>query len=517
MVEISLNDITRSYSNIKKEAFKLYKKQDIDNVLSLIDLSALIAASFNWLYTDKEVEDLLYEIAQKNIKKRTLQYIPNQNRIVFYDQIGTTACLGLQYLRGLMVANFEILYIFESSNRKCSPIIIDELKGYSKAVVLIIDSGKPQKIKAITELYNTILSFQPEKSIIHSPCDGAFGVVLWNALPQIKRYRIVPGDHHFYLGASRSDFFFEFRNYGYTIATEKRNIPKEQILFQPYYPIIDNNHFDEFPAITQNKIVILSAGAIYKTYGEDDLFFIILKKLLSDFPQIIILFVGTGSEAPFRKFIKINGLKDRLLLLGYRNDLNMCIANSDIYLATYPITGGLTTQYAAYYSKPILSFTTDDLIINQLDDIIGVSLNKKQPITHTNLTDFFMYAKHLILDDDFRKEEGNRVKEMLTTEYQFNKNLLSNLMGNNHVKIPNKLTIDYNKITNLYLDIENYYCPNLKNLIFVNLRLKYIELYYHLIFPTISSPIFYSDLWIKILRVSKRTINKVIKNSLKKI
>jgi len=498
MFEISLYDIEHVYNTLKNKAFNCYSHNKIDQLINFIDASASIAAHFNWIFTDAEVEDLLRKVAYKYVYMKG-DFVPNSKKIVFYDQIGSTTCLGLQYLRGLIGSDFEILYIFESSTRKCSPVILEELSKCAKATSFIINSSKSNKIGTIIELYNTILSFQPQKSIFHSPAEGAFGVILWNALPQIKRYRIVPGDHHFYLGISCTDFFFEFRKYGYTVAIEKRYISKDKILFQPYYPVIDNDLFYGFPIKTQNKVIIFSAGAMYKSYGENDLYFHIIKKLLFDYPQVIFLFAGGGFDVPFKNFVKTNNFQNRLILLGFRQDLNMCIANSDIFLATFPFTGGLTTQYAAYYSKPILSYTTADLSMNIIDDLIGSPLFKKQPITYTDLNAFFSYAKELILNKQFRMEEGIRVNKILTTKQEFNYNLMSNLGDCVVDCVKEKLYIDYNKHLNLYLNIERNYIPILETFLVLKFRFNFINLFPQLIIPILFNSMFYKRL-IKRLR-----------------
>lgn len=51
-----------------------------------------------------------------------------------------------------------------------------------------------------------------------------------------------------------------------------------------------------------------------------------------------------------------------VFLIGDRHDINEVFKHSDIFLNTYPIGGGLMTQYAAANSKPILSLGVKDEI-----------------------------------------------------------------------------------------------------------------------------------------------------------
>ncbi len=504
MYNIKLQDVVKCYETIKKQINKKYKKQDIDKVIDLTDSLALVVEKFNWIFCDYEIEKLLQIISNKYVIKSATNN-SDIRKIVFYDQIGSTECLGLQYLRSLMYYNFEILYIFESSTRTCSKILLDELIHYQKAKIIIVDSSKNNKIHEINNLYKEIIIFNPHKAILHSPAEGAFGVILWNALSQIERYRIVPGDHHFYLGILCVDYFFEFRRFGFTTATDKRLIDKNSIYIQPYYPISDNSFFDGFPVDISNKIIIFTAGALYKIYGENEIFFYILKKLLSDNPQIIIFLAGDGSFSPIINFIKENRFEDRLILLGYRKDLNLCIANSDIYLSTFPLTGALTSQFAASYSKPILSYTSEDLCVNYIDDILGDEINQdNHKVTFTNLDDFFIYANKLINDSDFRAKEGYKVNKSLTTKTNFDTNLLSILNKENQKRAIEKLEINFEKSVKININIENKYVPNLKYYLLKKFHFNFFLLFPRLIIPTFFSLFFYKFIIEKYLYKTKR-------------
>jgi len=493
MSKLGLSDVIKSYNAIKKIVELNFKKRNIDKVIDYVDVLASLAAMFNWIFKDNEIEKLLEKIANESVKKNYTNFVPNHKKIVFYDQIGTSNCLALQYIRGLISADYEIFYIFESSSRRCSSNLINELKQYPNSKMLIIDSSKKDKIKQIIDVYNEILQFQPSKAILHSPAEGAFGVILWNALSHIVRFRIVPGDHHFYLGLSCSDYFFEFRRWGYTTAILKRDIDKNKIIIQPYYPIIDNNKFYGLPEQSKDKIIIFSAGSFYKTYGENDIYFCVLKKILQAHPQVIIYFAGGGFDVPFKKYIKSNGFQDRIILLGYRNDLNMCIANSDIYLTTFPFTGGLTTQYAAYYSIPILSYTTQNLSINLIEDILGGNrLKVEDKVTFTDLNIFFEYANELIIDRKFRLSEGLRMSKMLIKKEIFNKNLISALENKNNEISFKEMVIDYSKSVDLYLNIENKYIPSLRFVLLEKFRLKFFFIFPWLLISTLFSKLFLS-------------------------
>lgn len=493
MFKLSLTDIKKVYSIVKKRVFKKYQLHDFDNLIKYSDLLCFCVYRFNWIFVDKDIEDLLQKTANEHFTNSINKSGLDKNRIIFYDQIGSIECLGLQYLRALIAADYEILYIFESSTRKCAQTLLTEISSYEKIKIVCVDSSKPNKLTLVEDLRNQIIRFNPSKALIHSPAEGAFGVVLWNSLVGINRFKIVPGDHHFYLGVNCADYFIEYRKFGYTTAVQKREIDKRKIYMLPYYPLVDNNDFKGFDNDFSDKVVIFSAGAPYKIYGENSLYFDILKRIIHKHPNVIILFAGDGYLKPFQNFIEKNNLNVKIKLLGYRRDLNMCVAKSDIYLVTFPISGGLTTQYAAYHSKPILAFTTPNLSVNYVEDVVGVDRdNMVEKITYTDIEEFFDYADKIIFDSTFRISEGLRVNSLLTKLDDFNLRLRNILDGSCQTVDMKFENIDYNKLVDQNIDVENKYIPNLRVCI-----VKYFRCGFLIHFSFIFSKVFFSKSFIK--------------------
>ena len=107
--------------------------------------------------------------------------------------------------------------------------------------------------------------------------------MVFSALTSSSRFLINLTDHAFWLGTCCIDYCLEFRDYGYTISLQKRKINSEKLLYQPYYPIADSSEYLDLPFSLINNKIILTGGAFYKMYGEDDIFFNILQNLLSTY------------------------------------------------------------------------------------------------------------------------------------------------------------------------------------------------------------------------------------------
>ena len=92
-------------------------------------------------------------------------------------------------------------------------------------------------------------------------------------------------------------------------------------MLQPYYPIKNRWPFAGFPENTAGKTVLFSGGGLYKIYGAGGKYFEIVKDILDLYPNVVLLYAGTGDTAPFERFIKENNFCNRIFLLGFRKDI----------------------------------------------------------------------------------------------------------------------------------------------------------------------------------------------------
>ena len=464
-------NIAKIYAGIKKLAFKAAKKRHYTEALWHFDNAAIVAYQFNWIFSDDEIENCIKDISLNVIQKKKQKYEPVKNRYIFYDQIGNGRVLALQYLRALMAWDVEILYVLETGRHSLPDTIIPEIENYKKAEVYILPNNIEDQMEKVQEIYDKIFDYQAEKVFFHSPAEGAFGVMLWNSLPkEIVRYRIVPGDHHYYLGVNVTDYSVGFRPFGLAIDRQRRGYHPEQLLSQPYYPLIFNkNNFQGFPIEeTNDKIILLSGASIYKIYGSD-IYFEIVKHILDYDERTILLFAGVGNTSRLSQFIKENNYESRLFHIGHRSDIYELMSRCDIYLGTYPFGGGLMTQYAALCKKPVIQYTKK--INNEVAgffDIESVLLpenGKNISVSHTELDSLFKYAEALIDDESFRKEEGERLHKRVVKEDEFN-NLLYDLIHSKEIKKYEYTPIseeNFNYTLDWYIETENSWTHDCKN------------------------------------------------------
>lgn len=454
-------DIVNGFNTIKKLGIRAARNKNHSKALYYFDQAAILAYNLNWIFKDQEIENCLNNIAKQLLPNVCERYNPNKNRFVFYDQIGSTTVLALQYLRALISWNIEFLYILDPS-RYSSNEIIDEISKYSKAEVYVLPELLEDKVLNVRLIYDKIILYSPEITFLHSPADGSFGVMLWSLLPQIKRYRIVPGDHHFYLGISVTDYAIEFREFGLSLSFYKRDLHSEQLILQPYYPIENNAKFEGLPSFEIEKpIIIYTGGATYKIMGEDNLFFEIMKKILLNYENVIILFSGSEYNLYIDDFIKQNKFEKRFYFLGFRKDFIEIMKKCDIYLGTYPFFGGLMTQYAAICKKPILQYLPEKQIsylLDGIESVLAYGQHAEKRISFDKLKDFFEYADKLIIDDFFRVREGEILSTRVINKAEFEEVLYAQIfVQRNDINIKQINENYFYEKEKWYLDVANNY------------------------------------------------------------
>ena len=185
-------------------------------------------------------------------------------------------------------------------------------------------------------------------------------------------------------------------------------------------------------------------------FGRNGKFFKILDSLLSLSEKAVILVAGSGDIKTFGKNVRSLTNRDRIYYIGNRKDINEVFRHCDIYLDTYPLGGGLMEQYACVNAKPLLIYSDFSMPVidrSQAGETLRV-YNKTEDLLH--------YAKRLILDNDYRRDEGSRNIQFVCKEDTFNSRL-ERILANAEETSPswNEVKIDYVQWRNLYLEVEN--------------------------------------------------------------
>ncbi|UTN04634.1 hypothetical protein L0669_01725 [Flavobacterium bizetiae] len=471
MLDFTKEDFLRQYDDLKRIAAKCFENSDLESSLKYIEICAKLGYNSNFFYTDNEIENLIFNISQKINTWFFEDFISIKGKYALIDTNGSdNHGLTQQYIRAFINANIEFIYIYGDTDLNRIKIIQEEIAAYPKGSIFTFEReySYVEKIKLIEKL---IFDYKPEKYLMHIMPWDVVAITICNILKNVIRYNINATDHAYWLGASCIEYCIEFRSYGCSVSLDKRGLKREQLLLLPYYPIVNKTNFNGFPEeISESSIKVFSGGSYYKIYGENNVYFDLIKQFLISNDNVVLLFAGTGNNSIFEKFINSNNLHTRIFLLGNRSDINEVYESCDFYLGTYPLCGGLMSQYASYNSKPILAYTNDKLPVNFIEGF--VCHQSKHIITRTSIPEFLAYGNKLCEDPEFRYNEGKELKKCLITPELFNDEF-KYLMSNNKSKRDFvQEIIDYDVFSTLYLEVENKYLHDSQLLIGSTFRLN---------------------------------------------
>lgn len=473
-MKLTLEYVEKDYNNLKKIAKKELDRKNYEDCLNLISCAANIAYHLNSKFYDDEFENYLEILSFNLIENINFENI--SGRWIFYDYFGLdNRGLTQQYLNALDDLGIEYLYILERYiSEKEHKDIIEQVKNNEKATMYINDSSLNFKVQ-IKNILRVISEYKPEKALLQFAPWSCLSIILWARLNLIERYFINLTDHAFWLGKSSFDYCLEFREYGFQLSKDYRKIPFEKLLIQKYYPIVGKNKFLGFPKEVNDKKIIFTGGAYYKILGYNNLFLDILKKILEQNPDSIILFAGGGNSKVIDEYIIKNKLEDRFLLIGHRSDINEVIKNSYLYLNTFPVGGGLLSLYAILNKTIVLSFGTKSLRLINPETLFLDGIDYK--ITYYDESELLQEINKVLNDNNYKKYKESQLENLIITPEKFKENF-ENIINSENINYNFSISISNDEISELrklYLDVENNYLKQYDLIKFKWLGLNYFK------------------------------------------
>lgn len=447
-------DILYVTNKIKKEIDVQIEKENYNNALGLISLCADIYYSSNICYYDEHLEKNLYNISNKVIKNNAYDK-SNSECIIFYDGFGLNfRGLAQIYLKALCNSVKKVVYITYEEQKNSIPDLIEIVSKNNGQIIFI--NGK-NEIDKILKLNAVVMNFRPKYFFFYSyPSDVIATTLLHSHKGNFIRYQINLTDHAFWLGSDAIDYCIEFRDYGAIISKEKRNIPENKIHKLPFYPVYKITPFQGYPfdVDVNTQRIIFSGGSLYKTFGDNNKYYEVIRNILGKYNDVIFWYAGSGKRTEMDKLIK--EYPNRVFLTNERSDLIQILKHSYLYLSTYPICGGLMFQYAAIAKKVPLTLSfgdiTSEFLLNQSS--LGIEFD--------NTDDYYEELDKLMEDMNYLHEKEEKVSRSVIKEDEF-ENALFDIIDKN----ANSFSIDFCKINDtplheLYLNNYKYFdiCKN---------------------------------------------------------
>lgn len=437
-----ITKIEKKIEKLKRKVEKFIKCRQYEKALMLISSIATILFEYGQKHVDEELEDYLLEIGNK-IGKLNDELIANRNdkNIVFYDALGFDfGGFAYIYLDALCKLDFHVTYIINSNRVEAIPHIT-ELLNNSKADIIPV----PWNINIISRseyLITTIESKHPVCTFLHTIPSDVSGILAFNRLKGVTiRYQINLMDHAFWLGKNAFDYCLDFRNYGASISLNHRNIRKEKIMIQPYYPIINmmnEDNFKGYPFMKEkNDFVLFSGGFFLKSNISDDSYYTIVRNILEKYLSVKFWHAGYGDNKQLRKLEK--DFSGRVFYTQERSDLIEILRNCDLYLSIYPYIDRLMIQYAAM--SGIIPLIMDKGIKSR--GVLKREYEKK--ILFYSENEFILEFDHLYKDLNYRSNLESKIKNAVISKEDFKSNLdkIIKEQSSNYIPIIEKINANY--------------------------------------------------------------------------
>lgn len=446
----------KKIEKLRLKATERIKKKDYESALQLIACAASIEYIYNQTYVDNELEKLLLEIGKVIISTHREEYcLTEPKKVLFYDGFGLDIRgLALIYLKALAINNYCIVYLSDEKNLE-NLIEIKQVIGCAKGEIV----GIPNKVSNIERarfIYKMTEEYSISKAFFYTNPSDVSGVVAFNNFPEnVTRYQINLTDHAFWLGKNAFDYCIEYRNYGASISYFRREIEEKKLLRQPYYPVISEKaDFQGFPFKRKpDDFIIFSGGALYKTEGGKNQFYEIVRKVLTKNKNVRFWYAGYGESKEMNRLLA--EYPEQAFYTAERKDLYQILLNCDIYLNTYPISGGLMTQYAARAGLVPLKIRTgaeaDELLADQ----------EEYGIDFETAEDLICEIERLLKEPVYKKQKSQMLRKSVLSKKDFDGNLKNILEKNKSIYKIELKEVDDRKFINSYrekysrFDVEN--------------------------------------------------------------
>lgn len=487
-MKVTRKTIESKYRLIIKKTERCISSGQQDNALRLLELAGSYLYKMNYKYMDEACERWICHLSasvrwDKNPEEKG-------KRIVFYDGFGfDTRGLALIYIKALLHNGYHITYIVNAKGFSQIPSIAEEIGKDSKSDIFFIKEQKG--CHRMERIQNAVNAKGCNKFIFYSSPQDIVGIIIAESLKGLcLRYLINLTDHAFWLGIHAFDIYIEYRDYGASVSRYYRGIDKSKIKKLPFYPDLNKNiPFEGFPfELREGNKLVFSGGCLYKTFDRHLTYYRIIEEMLQKHPEVIFLYAGHGNRNELKRLA--HTYKGRVFYIDERKDLYEIMKHSSLYLSTYPIAGGLMTQYAAAAGKVPLSLVYDDCSVGVLlkEDILeNIFIKEKEK--------FREELERLLTDKNHLSEQEKLMENQLMTQECFEENLYRLFEhGSTDFSIVYNEKLDVSKFQKLYLsqvkraDIYGIFADkNQKWLMLKNFPCEFIQGVFYLFISKIKS------------------------------
>lgn len=421
------DEIIKSYNLYKEMANSFYKKGDMDSMFECLHYACAIMHCFQIQLSDMDIENLLRKAAEHLIGDTEYEVKNNKEIIMMYDSLGVDSiALSMQYVSALTKLGVPFVYVFDGKQDLAEQIIRTVSNSFNGEIIIV--NKNLNYCEKFNFLYDCIHNVKPKYALLHMDNKDVVGAAIWSCVTGVSRYFVNHGDEQFWVGNNSMDYLICFRDMGANTAIQYRGISPQKIVILPYYPVESDVMFQgwEFE-IPNDSVLLFSGGRFKKIYGENNEFSKMVAHILKENNNAFFIFAGNGDAQPFIDELKLENVLERCKIIPYRKDLSNLMKHVDIYLGTYPQSGGLMTQYAAKAGIPIVE---RDCMVGGVSEDLLPKLDSDIRITYQSLEEYYSVINALIASKERRLMIGHKIQAGVISKEEFETGLQKILFQN---------------------------------------------------------------------------------------
>lgn len=460
----------KEFEKRKKEMQSAYQRGYTYKTICYLRYLTNFCHQINYKMQDDILEDITEKVAHDLLGTTNIEK-PKKKTVVFYDMFATEfRGLANIYINALEKLGFEIVWVIYEYGIEAEQIKEKNRNRKNISIVQIpkqpiLDNGVFEQpiISRMRYLQKIIKEYAPAHIFIYTTPDDVAGIGVMSTIRgEVTRYLIDLTDHAFWLGKCATDYIIGFRNYGFNIAVQYRKFNEKQVLILPYYPNQEENYeFAGLPFDETKYSFVFSGGSLYKIEG-DSAYEGIVVEILEKYPELYFVYAGNGQSQKLEKIKR--KFPTRFFHIQERKDLNQILQRAKFYLGTYPIGGGLMTQFVLQNKCILLQLCNDK---GGLTDPATYLLQPdKINCTFYNKYELLKEVDRLMADEQYYSQQKRETSNQIITRENF------------QIQLKNILTLHESDFKGLEENI------NLKNFLFSYKKRATYQQYCELIYTS---------------------------------
>lgn len=450
--------------------------RDQDHLKTIAYLKFLSRSYYeiNYKFSDDRLEEILKQMSMSLLGETKILH-SDEKTVAFYDSFGL-AERGLSdvYVSGMAKSGYCVAWIMHC-NAPDLEKIQQRYHGNEKISFHIIP--KCPIVDRMWYLKSCMEKIAPRHVFYYGKPQDICGLgVIATITGDVTRYLVDLTDHAFWLGTCAVDYVIGFREYGYNVATQLRNIPSEKMIILPYYPQSRKEYpFEGMPFDVEQYEYVFSGGSPYKIEGDgENTYQSIVEYILTNYPKMKFVYAGNGSNH-ILEYLKVT-YPEQFVHIAERRDLDEVLKRAKFYLGTYPLNGGLMVQYA----------TQNRCIPISLIEEAGLPQDPRTWLLNPESIHFVFEKKEelllvvdrLLTDPEYYQQMRAGLENQIITENEFI-NQLRHILEEKKTSFPKQtMTIRMERFLEIYRQRANYelFCKLIYNFGNVWVKKRYPEI-----------------------------------------